>query len=55
MGIKEIVLNWIKKADSDLKTAKDEIITKEPATDTICLPNLSPKKVQQNTQYRRVD
>jgi len=36
MEIKEIVSNWIKKAESDLKTAKDEIQTQEPCTDTIC-------------------
>ena len=36
MGLKEIVLNWINKAKNDLKTAKDEIVTNEPATDTIC-------------------
>jgi HEPN domain-containing protein len=36
MGIDDIVLNWIKKAESDLKTAKDEIQTENPATDTIC-------------------
>ena len=36
MGIDDIVLNWIKKAESDLKTAKDEIQTGNPATDTIC-------------------
>jgi HEPN domain-containing protein len=31
-----LVKNWIKKAENDLKTAKDEIATQEPATDTIC-------------------
>jgi hypothetical protein len=31
MGIDDIVLNWIKKAESDLKTAKDEIQTENPA------------------------
>jgi HEPN domain-containing protein len=36
MGIDDIVLKWIKKAESDLKTAKDEIQTENPATDTIC-------------------
>jgi HEPN domain-containing protein len=36
MGIDDIVLNWIRKAESDLKTAKDEIQTENPATDTIC-------------------
>jgi HEPN domain-containing protein len=36
MGIDDIVLNWIKKAESDLKTAKDEIQTENPAEDTIC-------------------
>jgi HEPN domain-containing protein len=39
MGIEEIVLNWIRKAESDLKTAKDEILTENPATDTICFHN----------------
>jgi len=33
---KESVKNWIRKAESDLKTGKDEIITEEPATDAIC-------------------
>ncbi|MGC9070914.1 MAG: HEPN domain-containing protein, partial [Elusimicrobiales bacterium] len=32
----EIVLNWIKKAENDLKTAKDEMAVHNPATDTIC-------------------
>ena len=27
---------WILKAESDLKTSKDEMATEEPATDTIC-------------------
>jgi HEPN domain-containing protein len=36
MGIDDIVLNWIKKAESDLKTAEDEIQTENPAEDTIC-------------------
>ena len=36
MGIEDIVLNWIKKADNDLKTAKDEMLTESPATDTVC-------------------
>ena len=36
MELKEIVLNWIKKAESDLKTAKDEISTDNPATDSVC-------------------
>jgi len=30
------VTEWIKKAESDLKTGKDEFMTFEPATDTIC-------------------
>ena len=29
-------LKWIKKAENDLKTAKDELATENPATDTIC-------------------
>jgi HEPN domain-containing protein len=36
MALKEIVLKWIKKAENDLKTAKDEIEVYNPATDTIC-------------------
>ena len=32
----EIVKNWIKRAENDLKTAMDELDTEEPATDTIC-------------------
>ena len=32
----EFVLKWVGKAENDLKTAKDELITEEPATDTIC-------------------
>jgi HEPN domain-containing protein len=36
LELKEIVLNWIKKAESDLKTAKDEISTDNPATDSVC-------------------
>jgi HEPN domain-containing protein len=32
----EIVNQWIIKAEHDLKTAKDEIITDEPATDVVC-------------------
>jgi len=36
MGINEFVQKWILKAQSDLKTAKDEILMKDPATDTIC-------------------
>lgn len=27
---------WFQKADNDLKTAKDELITSQPATDTVC-------------------
>ena len=27
---------WFKKADNDLKTGKDEFVTANPATDTIC-------------------
>ncbi len=30
------VKKWIFKAESDLKTAKDELKTKSPATDTVC-------------------
>ena len=32
----ELVKLWIIKADNDLKTAKDEINTIDPATDTVC-------------------
>lgn len=32
----KLVKNWIKRAENDLKTAKDEINTDEPATDTVC-------------------
>ncbi len=32
----EKVKQWVLKADNDLKTAKDEINTDRPATDTIC-------------------
>lgn len=34
--MKEEVKKWITKAENDLKTAKDELATKEPATDTVC-------------------
>ncbi|MGQ9638813.1 MAG: HEPN domain-containing protein [Thermodesulfobacteriota bacterium] len=34
--LKELVKNWIRKAENDLKTAKDEIKTENPATDTVC-------------------
>lgn len=30
------VRDWILKAESDLKVAKDELATEEPATDAIC-------------------
>lgn len=36
MGINEFVQKWILKAQSDFKTAKDEILMKDPATDAIC-------------------
>jgi len=32
----DAVKNWLMKANNDLKTAKDEIVTDEPATDTVC-------------------
>lgn len=32
----QVAINWIKKAENDLKTAKDEINTEAPATDTVC-------------------
>ncbi len=34
--VKKITKNWLRKAENDLKTAKDEISTEEPATDTVC-------------------
>jgi HEPN domain-containing protein len=32
----ETVLLWLKKAYNDMKTGKDEFVTEEPATDSIC-------------------
>jgi HEPN domain-containing protein len=32
----ELTNHYIVKAEHDLKTAKDEIITNKPATDTVC-------------------
>ena len=32
----DTVRKWILKAESDLKIAKDELITQDPATDAIC-------------------
>lgn len=32
----QTVKSWILKAESDLKTAKDELATPKPATDTVC-------------------
>lgn len=32
----QTVKSWILKAESDLKTAKDELATPQPATDTVC-------------------
>ena len=32
----ELVKRYIMKADNDLKTAKDELETDKPATDTVC-------------------
>lgn len=32
----ETVKNWIIKAENDLKIGKDEMLTKDPATDGIC-------------------
>lgn len=32
----ETVRNWLRKADNDLKIAKDEMQTSEPATDMVC-------------------
>jgi HEPN domain-containing protein len=33
---RETVLLWHKKADNDLKAGSDELVTHEPATDTVC-------------------
>lgn len=30
------VLAWVRKAESDLKVARDELATPEPATDAVC-------------------
>ncbi|MBI4334179.1 MAG: HEPN domain-containing protein [Chloroflexi bacterium] len=30
------VKGWVQKAESDLKTGKDEMATADPATDTVC-------------------
>jgi len=32
----EIIKNWIRKAENDLKVAKDEMQAENPATDMIC-------------------
>lgn len=32
----EAVYIWIRRAENDLKTGRDELATDEPATDTIC-------------------
>ena len=34
--IKILVRNWIARAESDLKIAKDEMKTEDPATDAVC-------------------
>lgn len=34
--VKELVKNWLARGNNDLKTAKDEMNTENPATDTIC-------------------
>ena len=34
--MEELIRGWIAKAESDLKTARDEMNTDRPATDTIC-------------------
>ena len=36
MELIDLVKNWIKKADGDLKTAKDELNTTDPVTTAIC-------------------
>lgn len=32
----DIVKLWLRKADNDFKTGKDELSTENPATDTAC-------------------
>ncbi len=32
----DAVALWIRRAENDLKTGKDELATEEPATDTVC-------------------
>jgi HEPN domain-containing protein len=32
----EVVRNWVRKAESDLKIGQDEMATEEPATDAVC-------------------
>lgn len=34
--VKKLVKNWLARANNDLKTAKDEMDTENPTTDTIC-------------------
>jgi HEPN domain-containing protein len=36
MELIDVVRNWVKKAENDLKIAKDELNTREPATDMVC-------------------
>ena len=33
---KEAVILWIRRAESDLKIGRDELVTEDPATDAIC-------------------
>ena len=32
----EAVILWIRRAESDLKIGRDELVTEDPATDAIC-------------------
>ncbi|MBO9324535.1 MAG: HEPN domain-containing protein [Roseiflexus sp.] len=34
---KEAVILWIRRAESDLKIGRDELVTEDSATDAICL------------------
>ena len=35
-GSQDTVRLWIRKAENDLKAGKDELVSENPATDTIC-------------------
>lgn len=34
--LRDVVHNWLHKAENDLKTAQDELQTPDPATDMVC-------------------